>query len=38
MPSRTEKERMLAAEAYNCLDPDLEAERQKTKSCSGSPI
>jgi maltose O-acetyltransferase len=31
MPSRTEKEKMLAGESYNCLDPDLEAERQKTK-------
>ena len=31
MPLRTEKEKMLAAERYNCLDPDLEAERQKTK-------
>jgi maltose O-acetyltransferase len=31
MPFRTEKEKMLAAETYNCLDPDLEAERQMTK-------
>ena len=31
MPSRTEKEKMLAGERYNCLDPDLEAERQKAK-------
>ena len=31
MPLRTEKEKMLAGEMYNCLDPDLEAERQKTK-------
>lgn len=31
MPSRTEKEKMLAGESYNCLDPDLEAERQKAK-------
>ena len=31
MPSRTEKEKMLAGETYNCLDPELEAERQKTK-------
>jgi maltose O-acetyltransferase len=31
MPSRTEKEKMLAGESYNCLDPDLQAERQKTK-------
>ena len=31
MPLRTEKEKMLAGEIYNCLDPELEAERQKTK-------
>ena len=31
MPSRTEKEKMLARETYNCLDPDLVADRQKTK-------
>ncbi len=31
MPLRTEKEKMLAGESYNCLDPDLESERQKTK-------
>ena len=31
MPLRTEKEKMLAGENYNCLDPDLEAERQKAK-------
>jgi maltose O-acetyltransferase len=31
MPLRTEKEKMLAGESYNCLDPGLEAERQKTK-------
>ena len=31
MPLKTEKEKMLAGETYNCLDPDLEAERQKTK-------
>jgi maltose O-acetyltransferase len=31
MPLRTEKEKMLAGESYNCLDPDLEAERQKAK-------
>jgi len=30
MPLRTEKEKMLAGESYNCLDPDLVAERQKT--------
>jgi maltose O-acetyltransferase len=31
MPIRTEKEKMLAGEIYNCLDPELEAERQRTK-------
>jgi maltose O-acetyltransferase len=31
MPLRTEKEKMLAGDIYNCLDPDLEAERQKIK-------
>ncbi|MGD2148653.1 MAG: maltose acetyltransferase domain-containing protein, partial [Anaerolineae bacterium] len=31
MPLRTEKEKMLASETYNCLDPDLVVERQKTK-------
>jgi maltose O-acetyltransferase len=31
MPLRTEKEKMLAGESYNCLDPDLETERQKAK-------
>ena len=31
MPLRTDKEKMLAGETYNCLDPDLEAIRQKTK-------
>jgi maltose O-acetyltransferase len=31
MPLRTEKEKMLAGERYNCLDPGLEAERQETK-------
>ena len=31
MPPRTEKEKALAGEIYNILDPDLEAERQKTK-------
>ncbi len=31
MPSRTAREKMLAGEAYNCLDADLEAERQKVK-------
>ncbi len=29
--SLTEKEKMLAGERYNCLDPALEAERQATK-------
>ena len=31
MSLRTEKEKMLAGESYNILDPDLEVERQKTK-------
>jgi len=31
MPVRTEKEKMLAGETYNGLDPDLDAERQKAK-------
>ena len=31
MPSKTAKEKMLAGETYNCLDPDLEAIRRKTK-------
>jgi maltose O-acetyltransferase len=31
MMLRTEKEKMLAGERYNCLDPDLEVIRQKTK-------
>ncbi len=31
MPSRTEKEKMLAGEPYNCLDADLEVERQQVK-------
>jgi maltose O-acetyltransferase len=31
MSIRTEKEKMLAAERYNCLDPGLEAERQKAR-------
>ncbi len=31
MSIRTEKEKMLAGERYNCLDPDLETIRQKTK-------
>lgn len=32
MAVRTEKEKMLAGERYNILDPDLEAERQKAKA------
>lgn len=31
MHTQTEKEKMLAGESYNCLDPFLDAERQKTK-------
>lgn len=31
MPSRTEREKMLAGEVYNCLDRELEAERLDTK-------
>jgi len=31
MPPRTEKEKMLAGESYNILDPGLEADRQKVK-------
>jgi maltose O-acetyltransferase len=31
MPPRSEKEKMLAGESYNCLDPDLIAERRQTK-------
>jgi maltose O-acetyltransferase len=31
MPLRTEKEKMLAGERYNILDPELAAIRQKTK-------
>lgn len=31
MLSKSEKEKMLAGERYNCLDPELEAERQQTK-------
>jgi maltose O-acetyltransferase len=31
MPVSTEKEKMLAGESYNCLDPDLKAERHKAK-------
>jgi maltose O-acetyltransferase len=32
MAARTEKEKMLAGERYNCLDPDLNSERQKVKA------
>lgn len=31
MPLRTEKEKMLAGERYNCLDAGLDAERQVVK-------
>ncbi len=31
MPSKTEKEKMLAGENYNLFDPELEAQRQKAK-------
>lgn len=31
MPSRTEREKMLAGEVYNCLDADLNTERQNAK-------
>ncbi len=31
MFTKTQKERMLAGERYNCLDPDLDAERLKAK-------
>ena len=31
MPQRSEKEKMLAGETYNCLDPDLDSERRRTK-------
>lgn len=32
MPLRTEKEKMLAGDRYNGLDPDLQAERQEAKA------
>lgn len=32
MDKKSEKEKMLAGESYNCLDPDLEVIRQKTKA------
>ena len=31
MPPRSEREKMLAGESYNCLDADLKAERQSTQ-------
>jgi maltose O-acetyltransferase len=31
MPTKTIKEKMLAGETYNCLEPELEVIRQKTK-------
>lgn len=31
-PLKTEKEKMLAGESYNCLDPDLVAERQQAQA------
>jgi maltose O-acetyltransferase len=31
MPPRTEKEKMLAGEAYTCLDPQLEADRHRAQ-------
>ena len=31
MTIRTEREKMLAGEIYNCLDPELDAERQNAK-------
>jgi len=31
MPTRTEKEKMLAGELYNCFDPELDKERQQVK-------
>ena len=32
MPAKTEREKMLAGETYNCLDAELEVERQKNKA------
>ncbi len=32
MAIRTEKEKMLAGEIYNCLDAELDAEREKVKA------
>ena len=31
MPPKTEKEKMLAGEAYTCIDPELEADRHRAK-------
>ncbi|MBN2147524.1 MAG: sugar O-acetyltransferase [Anaerolineales bacterium] len=31
MTTRTEKEKMLAGEVYNCMDPDLNIDRQELK-------
>jgi len=31
MPDRTEKEKMLAGQVYNCLDPELAADRQRAR-------
>lgn len=31
MPEKTAKQKMLAGERYNCLDPGLKVERQKAK-------
>src|SRR5512137_741412 len=35
MPSRTEREKMLAGEIYNCIDPGLKAERRNVKQLLG---
>jgi len=35
MPSRTERDKMLAGEVYNCLDPGLVAERRNVKQLLG---
>jgi len=32
VPLRTERDKMLAGETYNCLDPGLEADRQQAKT------
>jgi maltose O-acetyltransferase len=31
MPLTTEKKKLLAGESYNCLDPELQTERQRAK-------